>query len=358
MAKKDSSPGWIGIPARVFAMTFLFTLLSFAVALLLLNHVVETRHSYLKPLNPDHDRLAAERVLALKNNVVAGRNVIWVLRYARQLDERGDSQQAIHYYQEALRLDANDHAAYARLAVLETQASGKSLGDVTQPAISPSAPYWTAENPVTPSPRGRIDLSLMNVEGCTVFIVPVGEVSDEILDAAGFVIHNELDLPVYISTNSVPLPPHTRVRGLVTGPQWDQAVLVQSFFDADRPFPHAPIKYVLITPVDIYLQEANYVYSATYNWGGVVSLARCGGPTGHDSRLRDRAAKQVLDALLLSFNVPKSLDRNDVTCFTMTPEEFDAKGNRPDAETLKLFREDVADQNSRWQKYKAYKANH
>jgi hypothetical protein len=28
-------PRWIGIPARVFAMTFLFTLLSFAVALLL-----------------------------------------------------------------------------------------------------------------------------------------------------------------------------------------------------------------------------------------------------------------------------------------------------------------------------------
>jgi hypothetical protein len=35
MAEKDSGLGWIGIPARVFAMTFLFTLLSFAVALLL-----------------------------------------------------------------------------------------------------------------------------------------------------------------------------------------------------------------------------------------------------------------------------------------------------------------------------------
>ena len=36
MAKTSSGgPRWIGIPARVFAMTFLFTLLSFAVALLL-----------------------------------------------------------------------------------------------------------------------------------------------------------------------------------------------------------------------------------------------------------------------------------------------------------------------------------
>ncbi len=36
MAKTSSDgPRWIGIPARVFAMTFLLTLLSFAVALLL-----------------------------------------------------------------------------------------------------------------------------------------------------------------------------------------------------------------------------------------------------------------------------------------------------------------------------------
>jgi len=36
MGKEASDrPRWIGIPARVFAMTFLFTLLSFAVALLL-----------------------------------------------------------------------------------------------------------------------------------------------------------------------------------------------------------------------------------------------------------------------------------------------------------------------------------
>lgn len=35
MAKSSSGPHWIGIPARVFAMTFLLTVLSFAVALLL-----------------------------------------------------------------------------------------------------------------------------------------------------------------------------------------------------------------------------------------------------------------------------------------------------------------------------------
>ena len=32
---RSDGPRWIGVPVRVFAMTFLFTLLSFAVALLL-----------------------------------------------------------------------------------------------------------------------------------------------------------------------------------------------------------------------------------------------------------------------------------------------------------------------------------
>ena len=334
-------------------LRILWWALPFAIALVLLNVSVETRHPYLNPFNPDHDRLAADRVLALKNNVVAGRNAVWVLRYARQLDERGESQPAIHYYQEALRLDVNDPAAYARLAVLEAQASGNPAANPVRPAIFPTAPYWTAAHPVIPSPRCQIDSRLENIEGCTVVIVPVGNVSDAVLDAAGFVIHDELGLPVFISTNDVPLPPHTRVRGLVTGPQWDQTTIVGAFTNAIQSFPHAPVKYVLITPADIYMRDANYVYSVSYPWGGVVSLARCGGPTGNDPQLRERVAKQVLCALLLSFGVPKSLDRNDVTCFTMNPEEFDAKGNRPNAETMKLFQQALADLNSGWQRHKA-----
>ncbi|MFY9905992.1 MAG: hypothetical protein WBX02_15105 [Terriglobales bacterium] len=51
MAKKDSSLGWIGIPARIFAMTFLFTLLSFAIALLLsiLGAVVYSQVKHVAP---------------------------------------------------------------------------------------------------------------------------------------------------------------------------------------------------------------------------------------------------------------------------------------------------------------------
>jgi|ERR1700722_4517965 hypothetical protein len=47
----SSGPRWIGIPARVLAMTFLFTVLSFAVALLLsiLGAVVYSQVKHVAP---------------------------------------------------------------------------------------------------------------------------------------------------------------------------------------------------------------------------------------------------------------------------------------------------------------------
>jgi hypothetical protein len=42
--------------------------LPFVIGFVAVSHAMETRHPYLNPLNPDHNRLAAERVLALKNN--------------------------------------------------------------------------------------------------------------------------------------------------------------------------------------------------------------------------------------------------------------------------------------------------
>lgn len=327
--------------------------LTFVVALPLLSHAIEKHHPYLNPFNPDHHRLAAERVLALKNNVIAGHHADWVLRYARQLDDRGEWQQAIPFYREAIRLDANNREARARLAALAARSSGGTAGSAPTPAVVSSAPYWTTDKPVTKSPRGQIDSGLENVERCMVVIVAVGEVADDLLNAVGHVIHNELELPVCISTNTVPLPPHTRVRGLVTGRQWADDAIVQAFLKATGTFPKAPIKYVLITPVDIYHDDVSYVFSGSAEWGAVVSSARFGEPKGAGPLLRQRTAKQSLCALIKSFKVPMSTDRNCVTSYTRSLEEFDVKGNRPSAETLRLFRQAVADLNGGWQEYKA-----
>jgi predicted TPR repeat methyltransferase len=63
--------------------------------------------------------------VAISGNVVAGRHADWVSRYTRQLDKQGQSQQAIHFYREGLRLDANDRAASARLASHQTKIKPK-----------------------------------------------------------------------------------------------------------------------------------------------------------------------------------------------------------------------------------------
>jgi hypothetical protein len=331
-------------------LRILWWVLPFIIAFPLLIHAVNTRHPYLNPFEPDRYRLAADRVLSLKNNVVAGQYADWVLRYAQQLDEHGELQKAIDYYRASLRLDANNHAAYNRVAILELKLPGVEME--SNSVVQATAPFWTKENPIKPSSRHEIDEQLENVEGCTIVIVPVGKVSDNLLDAVAFVIHQELGLPVFISTNTVPIPPYTRKPGLATNPQWSVTALVQSFTNAAKFVPNAPIRYVLITPVDIYVEETRYVFSASCAWGALVSSARFSEPNGD---VRERTAKQSLCALLKCFGVQQSPDRNDVTSYVRSPLEFDAKGNRPDAETLKQFHEAVADINNRWQIYKAQK---
>ena len=259
----------------------------------------------------------------------------------------------IRFYREGLRLDANELKAYARLAALESASATNLTEAIANPDAVARALYWTDAQPIIPSPRGQIDSQLENVAGCTVVIVPVGKVSDKLLDAIGHVIHHELALPVLISTNVVPVPPHTRQRGLATGPQWDHMALVAGFTNATRYFPHAPIRYLLVTPVDIYIEDANYVVSASYPWGAVLSSFRYEMMGGGESLLHQRTAKQGLCAVLKSFNLQASPDRNDVTSYARSPEEFDAKGNRPDAETLKMFHAAIASVNDGWQKFQA-----
>lgn len=314
-------------------------------ALALLINTLETRHPYLNPVNPQHTRLAAERVLALKSTVVAGRHSDWVLRYARQLDETGKSAEAVPFYREALRLAPQDPYVHARLDALE--GAGPRVAAPAARAISPFSPYWSDQQPIN-LPRRSIDSDLERIEECTVMLVAVGDVSDSLLDAVGYAIHSELGLPVYVSPKPIPLPPHTRLRGLVTGRQWEHSALVKAFNEVNPSPPRAPIKYVLITKADIYDTEANYLFSLSYPWGALVSCARFAGPETAERLRFHRTAKQSLGALIKSFGVAPSTDHNCVTSYTRSLEEFDAKGNRPNSATLATFRQAVADLNARW----------
>lgn len=336
--------------SRFFVLRSVWWALPFLPALQLFVTGLDARHPYLNPFNPEHTRLAAERVLALKINIIAGRHADWVSHYAEQLDASGNTEKAMQFYREALRLDPNNRVGSERLARLEGR---NHVGTIAMEAkVSPTAPYWAAGERVIESARCTIDAELEQIEECTVVLISVGEVTPDVLDATCHVIRTELGLPALVYGEMVPLPPPSRVRGLVTGKQWDQASLTQAVLQRGFSFPKAPIKYVLITPVDVYGEEANFVFSVSYEWGAVVSYARFKDEQGDPSLLWHRTAKQTLCALMKSFKVPISTDRHCVTSYSRSIEEFDLKGNRPNPATLALFRQAVAKINSEWQAFK------
>ena len=76
MEKADTAgPRWVGIPARIFAMTFLFTLLSFAIALLL-SIMGTVIYSQIKHIAPD--LTFAYRHIAFPFAIVAGAIVLFL----------------------------------------------------------------------------------------------------------------------------------------------------------------------------------------------------------------------------------------------------------------------------------------
>jgi predicted Zn-dependent protease len=344
-------PHFCLVASRFATLRAAWWAIPFFPALQLFTQAIEHRHPYLNPFNPQHTRLAAERVLSLKNNVVAGRHADWVLRYARQLDERGQTSEAIGFYREALRLDSQNQQTRSRLASLE--GSPMNIRNIAVHAISPSAPYWSDDKSIPRAPRRTIDAELKNLDACTVILVPIGDLPEHVLDCVAYAVNKELDLPVYISSEPVALPPHTRVRGLVTGSQWDQLTLVRAFLSKNNPPPATPVKYLLVAPVDIYSEDVNYTFSLSYQWGGLISCARFGNPKAPDETLCHRSAKQALCALIKSFGIPPSPNHDCVTSYTHDLREFDSKGNRPDADTLDAFRKAVAGFNDGWRKYKA-----
>lgn len=292
-------------------------------------------------------------MLALKDIIVAGRHADWLSRYARQLERQGDLAGAARFYRESLRRDPSNREVRGRLAALPGYETSDLAPATERRVVSPVEPYWAVgQTLVRPAPC-RIDAQLSRLEECSVVLVPVGAVPDQVLAAVGHAIRHELQLPVLLSTLVVPLPEHTRVRGLITGRQWDQRAVVQAFLRACPPLPKAPVKYLLLTPADIYSQGANYVFSTSYQGWAVVSFARYGEATADQNLLSHRTAKQSLCALLKTFGLPPSLDRDCVTSYTHDLNEFDAKGNRPNAATWAQFRRQVVDDNRQWQTFKA-----
>ncbi len=296
---------------------------------------IDLRHPYLSPLQPERLRLEAERVLALDNIVVAGRHADVVARYARHLEAGGRPEEAVAYYHAALRLNPGDASVRTRLLALE----GGSAPDERN--LGADGPAPTAEPPAP----GRIDASLESVDGVIVVVLAVGPVPPDVRTAVARSVWRELNLPVVMVDAAVTLPPHDRRRGLAVGRQWEVEAIAKAFVDSVAAFPRAPVRYVVLTPVDIYGPGMNFVFSTTYQWGCVVSTARYDAPGG---TVAERTAKQTLCALIKAFGVPPSTNQKCVTSYSRSLDEFDRKGDRPAAGTLGRFREQVEALDRAW----------
>jgi predicted Zn-dependent protease len=193
------------------------------------------------------------------------------------------------------------------------------------------------------------------IDRTTIVILRAGElISDSLIDAVGDVIARELDIPVCTVPQPVPLPPYTRFRGLVDGKQWSVSSMtaaVENYIDFSL---HAPLRFLVLTSVDIYNGNANYVFAASWLNGGVlVSTARFGDLVKEQRLVEYRTAKQSLSSIMKSFGVPESVDVNSVLSYAGSVEEHDRKGNHPSVEALAIFRENRQSLDVAWNAYKS-----
>jgi hypothetical protein len=84
----------------------------------------------------------------------------------------------------------------------------------------------------------------------------------------------------------------------------------------------------------------------------IVSTARFDDPVNEQRLVEYRAAKQSLSSTLKSFGVPESADVNSVLSYAQSVEEHDRKGNRPSAEAMAIFRENLRLLDAKWKAYK------
>jgi len=310
-------------------------------ALLVLGLLVVTKHPYLNPLNPEHHRLAAERVAAIMhagNNVVAASHVDWVFRYAQDLEAKGDKTGALEWYRTGLELDSNREDIRIKAKALESAAGKAGSSSVSAANVpDPYSPLWPENFSFPEVATCRLDDSLHELNKGTVVLVPVGPVPDVLLACIAYVIQHELGLPVIAADAPIPLTKSTRTHGLLVGEQWNVDELGRAFFELYPTLPINRIKYVLVMQNDIYQTGTNFVFSASYSWGAIISAARFISMGPDDEHILARTSKQALCALLKSFALPASSDRDCVTSYVRSLEKFDQKGNRPNAHTLALF---------------------
>lgn len=312
--------------------------------------LVSEKHPYQNPFHPDRQRLAAEKILSLKDNIVAETHADWLTDYAESLAAAGSSAEAIQLCEQALKLRPGMAEAERLLASIGKPSSP------TQPLIAPDAPYFPTNHSVPTAVRTSIGPALEGVPGCTLVLIPMGSLGADLMDYVAEVLHSECGIPVLVYERVLPLPEHTRRRGIMGGVQWSFESLVNALQpELGKHWPRAPIRYLVITSADLYGGDANFLFSASAAWGGIVAAGQFMNAGGNPELLKHRMAKQALSALIKSFGVPPSSDRRCVTSYPANLGQLDEKGNHPLPATLEAFQSKIREINAVWEQRKAQK---
>jgi hypothetical protein len=180
--------------------------------------------------------------------------------------------------------------------------------------------------------------------------VPVGEVPDGLLDAAGGRFSRVVGAKVYRWAETLPLPKFDRRAGLLGSVQWLPGTVMDLFMAKVREEEArgrrimGTWQFLIVTSGDLYMPDSNYVFAASYPVHGAVSIARLGGVG--ENECEERLAKQLTATAIKCFGVAPATRPACVTAYVRSLEELDRKSSRPVNDTWIEYRRRV----ERWER--------
>jgi len=324
-------------------------------ALFFAGYGASVKHPYLNPFNPNQNRLKAEKIISLQDNVEAASHWYWLYDYAIQAQQQGHINEAVEVYRYIQTLVPNNPQVRQQLALIHADQgiTGTDAQENNQARNRAFSPLWTEGQLPEPLSECSINETLQLLNQTTIVIVPVGSIPRETINITGQVLLNELGIPVCISKKSLQLPEYDRFRGLVFGKQWHVDSLIKAFQESFNLSPPNPALYLILTDQDIYINNSNFVFSQNNPWGAILSSRRF--DEGDRLLMLQRTAKQALGTLSKVLGAHPSPDRYCVTSYTASLEEFDTKGNRPNLQTLAVIRSFLEKRDREWRQMKAVK---
>ena len=310
------------------------------------------RHPYLLKQGPDYRRMIAERVWQMGRTIEAGRYAAVLVEYARDLEEQRRWAEARTVYKRALELDAYDKRGHEGLSRVLVALGESKTEDAVAPLVTASDAMPSSEFAADGGQKADA-LPVFDwrpAHRLQICLVPVGDVSDGLLDAAGSRFARVVGADVYRWAESFPLPESDRRAGLLGSVQWLPETIMNRFLAKVRDEEArgrriiGTWQFLIVTSGDLYMPDANYVFAASYPVHGMVSIARLSGDGG--PKCEERLVKQLTATAIKCFGVTPAIRPECVTAYVRSLDELDRKSSRPVEATWVEYRRRV----ERWER--------